>query len=155
MIHAKQVLSNQLLAVANDPSWHQPFKQAVETVTEEEAFAKPGGKGHSIAELTQHLLFWNAVWQARFRKRHVGAVPPTADNEQSFVVPEGATFRQLREELVTVLLDWQELLDEEVLEAKADGFPVPASWWELLSNAAIHNSYHIGQIVYIRNLLRM
>lgn len=68
MVHAKDVLANQLLAGANDPSWHLPYMQAVENVTEEEAFWKPGEGVSSIAELTQHLLYWNEAWQSRYRE---------------------------------------------------------------------------------------
>jgi hypothetical protein len=52
-----------------------------------------------------------------------------------------------------VLLGWQPLLQEDRLEAKAAGFPVSAQWWEIISNAAMHNAYHIGQIVFIRKLI--
>lgn len=97
MVHAKDVLANQLLANANDPSWHLPFIQAVEAVTEEEAFWKPGAGLNSIAELTGHLLYWNETWQSRYRAGRVDAVPPVGDNNRSFVVPEGTAFSELRE----------------------------------------------------------
>jgi hypothetical protein len=71
MLHAKNVLENQLLSNANDPSWHLPFLQAAEAVTEEEAFWKPGPDLSSIAELTQHLLYWNETWQTRYREGRV------------------------------------------------------------------------------------
>ncbi|NJJ39844.1 DinB family protein [Paenibacillus apii] len=152
MVHAKDVLSNQLLSNANDPSWHIPFMQAVQDITEDEAFWKPGQDSSSIAELTQHLLYWNETWQTRYRQRRMDAVPPVGDNNNSFVIPENTTFRELSAELLKVLLGWQELLSEESLEAEVAGFPEPAKWWEIISNAATHNAYHIGQIVYIRKL---
>ncbi|MNE88931.1 hypothetical protein D3C80_1862880 [compost metagenome] len=51
-----------------------------------------------------------------------------------------------------MLLRWQTILAEDSLEAQVTGFPEPAQWWEIISNAATHNAYHIGQIVYIRKL---
>ncbi|BCG57774.1 DinB family protein [Paenibacillus sp. URB8-2] len=151
MVHAKDVLSNQLLANANDPSWHIPFMQAALDITEEEAFWKPDQGSSSIAELTQHLLYWNETWQTRYRQRRMDAVPPVGDNN-SFVIPENTTFHDLSAELLKVLLGWQELLTEESLEAEVAGFPAPAKWWEIISNAVTHNAYHIGQMVYIRKL---
>ncbi|GGF95724.1 hypothetical protein GCM10010912_45840 [Paenibacillus albidus] len=152
MVHAREVLANQLLANANDPSWHIPFMQAVEGVTEEEAVWKPNEGSNSIAELTYHLLYWNEAWQARYREGRMDAVPPVGDNNNSFVIPEGRSFDQLRTALLEVLLCWQDLLSEATLEAGVSGFPVPAAWWELISNAATHNAYHIGQMVYVRKL---
>ena len=154
MVHAKDVLDNQLLSNANDPSWHLPFLQAVEAVTEEEAFWKPGPDMSSIAELTQHLLYWNETWQIRYREGRVDAVPSIGDNNRSFVVPAGRTFSDLRRSLLQTLLQWQDLLSEQGLEAEVNGFPEPAQWWEIISNAATHNAYHIGQLVLIHKLYR-
>ncbi|AKG37341.1 DinB family protein [Paenibacillus durus] len=152
MVHAKDVLSNQLLANANDPSWYIPFMQAARDITEEEAFWKPDPNSSSIAELTQHLLYWNETWQIRYQQHRMDAVPPVGDNNNSFVIPENTTFRDLNAKLLDVLLGWQKLLTEESLEAGVTGFPAPAKWWEIISNAATHNAYHIGQMVYIRKL---
>lgn len=152
MAHANDVLMNQLLANANDPSWHVPFQQSVEELTEDEAFWTPANGSHSIAEIIQHLLYWNETWQTRYRESQVDAVPSIGDNHNSFMIPDTATFAELRDRLLEVLLQWQELLSAAKLEQEVNGFPVPAKWWELVSNAATHNAYHIGQIVYIRKL---
>ncbi|WP_433941815.1 DinB family protein [Paenibacillus lautus] len=152
MAHANDVLMNQLLANANDPSWHVPFQQSVDKLTEDEAFWTPANGSHSIAEIMQHLLYWNETWQTRYRESQVDAVPSIGDNHSSFMIPDNATFAELRDRLLEVLLQWQELLSAAKLEQEVNGFPVPAKWWELVSNAATHNAYHIGQIVYIRKL---
>ncbi|MDP4096338.1 DinB family protein [Paenibacillus sp. P96] len=154
MVHAKEVLANQLLANANDPSWHLPFLQAVEGVTEEEAYWKPAPGSHSIAAITQHLLYWNEIWLTRFKEGRMDAAVAVGDNNHSFVIAENVSFSDLREGLLDVLLQWQDLLSIERLEAPAIGFPVSVVWWEVISNAAIHNAYHIGQIVFIRKLQR-
>ncbi|WP_025694881.1 DUF1572 family protein, partial [Paenibacillus durus] len=101
---------------------------------------------------TQHLLYWNETWQIRYRQRRMDAVPTVGDNNNSFVTPENTTYRDLSAKLLEVLLEWQELLTEESLEAGVTVFPEPAKWWEIISNAVTHNAYHIGQIVYIRKL---
>ncbi|WP_151733508.1 DinB family protein ['Paenibacillus yunnanensis' Narsing Rao et al. 2020] len=156
MIHAREVLSNQFLASANDPSWYIPFLQATEGITEAQASWKPGAGMNSIAEITRHLIYWNETWQARYFKGHLDAVPSIGSNDLTFIVPAEATFAGLRAELAKVLLLWQELLAEERLDDRLEepvgGFPGPAAWWEIVSNAAAHNAYHIGQIVVIRKL---
>lgn len=152
MVHAKDVLSDQLLANANDPSWYIPFSESVEHLSEEEAFWKPDEDSNSIAEIVQHLLYWNETWLIRYQKSHVNAVPPIGDNDKSFRIPESLTFHDLKERLLTVLLQWQDLLSEEKVESDVSGFPEPAKWWQILANVATHNAYHIGQIIYIRKL---
>lgn len=152
MVHAKDLLSDQLLANANDPSWYDPFSDSVKNLSEEQAFWKPDENCNSIAEIVQHLLYWNETWQTRYKKPHVNAVPSIGDNNKSFVIPENTDFTDLKERLLEVLLKWQELLTEEKLESEVNGFPVPAKWWEILGNVTTHNAYHIGQIIFIRKL---
>lgn len=154
MSHAKDVLSDQLLANANDPSWYLPFSEAVKQVSEEEAFWKPSPESNSIAELTQHLLYWNETWQTRYIKNDVQAVPSLGDNNQSFLIPENQTFHALKARLVDVLLQWQELITEEKVESDVPAFVEPVKWWAVLGNVSTHNAFHIGQMVYIRKWLR-
>ncbi|CRK82853.1 DinB family protein [Neobacillus massiliamazoniensis] len=150
MIRAIDVLSDQLLANANDPSWYLPFSDSVENLSEEEALWKPNEHSNSIAEIVQHLLYWNETWQTRYQKSHFNAVPSIGNNNNSFIIPENQTFNDLKEGLLKVLLQWQDLLTEEKIESNVNGFPVPAQWWAILGNVATHNAYHIGQIIYIR-----
>ncbi|MBD7964776.1 DinB family protein [Fictibacillus norfolkensis] len=154
MVHVKSLLADQLLANANDASWYLPFNESVENLAEEEAFWKPNENCHSIAEIVQHLLYWNKTWQTRYTQSHVQAVPSIGNNDKSFIIPENQNFSQLKEQLLEVLLQWQELLSEEKVESEVNGFPVPAKWWEIIGNAATHNAYHIGQIIMIRKLQR-
>ncbi|AEI42384.1 DinB family protein [Paenibacillus mucilaginosus] len=152
MTHAKEVLSDQLLANANDPSWYMPFKQATEGVSEVDAFRKLDANVKSISEITQHLLYWNETWQERYRASRLDVVPRMSSNDESFVVPEGRDFKTLREDLLKVLLRWQEDLAPDKLERRVDGFDEQAKWWQIMANVTTHNAYHIGQIVYIRKL---
>lgn len=151
MTHAKDVLAEQLLANANDPSFYVPFSESVANLLEEEAFWKPNDESNSIAEIVQHLLYWNETWQKRYEKSHVNAVAPI-DNNESFVVSKNQSFADLKNCLLEALLHWNDLLCEEKVDSEVNGFPVTAKWWEILSNISAHNAYHIGQIVYIRKL---
>lgn len=152
MFHAKDVLADQLLANANDPSWYIPFSGSVENLSEEEAFWKPNEDSNSIAEIVQHLLYWNQTWQTRYQKSHVNAVPSIGNNNKSFIIPENQTFTDLKKQLLEVLLRWQGLLTEEKVESEVNGFPEHVEWWAVLGNVSTHNAYHIGQIIYIRKL---
>lgn len=150
--HAKDVLAEQLLANANDLSWYVPFSESVANLSEEDAFWKPYDESHSIAEIVQHLHYWNDTWQKRYKKSNVNAVAPISDNNESFIIRDNKKFVDLKRGLLAVLLQWQDLLTEEKVENDVNGFPVTAKWWEVLGNLSTHNAYHIGQIVYIRKL---
>lgn len=152
MVHAKDVISDQLLANANDPSWYLPFSDSIRGLSEDQAFWKPNEESNSIAEIVQHLLYWNKTWQTRYQKSHVDAVPSIGNNNNSFIIPDNHSFADLKKQLLEVLLLWQELLSEEKVESEVNGFSGHVRWWEVLGNVSTHNAYHIGQIIYIRKL---
>ncbi len=151
--HAKAILLDQLSANANDQSWYLSFEQAVQGITEEEAFWRPDAANHSIAEITYHLIYWNKAWQIRYDKSDLHAVETLKDNADTFAVPPEHSFSDLKADLLSTLLHWQELItSEQKLDEKVPGFPVAAEWWNLIGNTTTHNAYHIGQIVYLRKM---
>src|SRR5699024_821511 len=113
MSHARDVLADQLLANTDDPSFYVPFSESVKNLSEKEAFWKPNNESNSIAGIVQHLLYWNETWQTRYKKSHVDAVAPIGDNNKSFIVPEDKRFTDLKESLLAVLLQWQDVLTKE------------------------------------------
>ena len=154
MVHAKEVLLDQLLANANDPSWYVSFQESVEGISDKDAFWKPDAESYSIAEIVQHLIYWNETWQTRYKNSHVNAVPSIKDNKDSFIASRSKDFSVLKDQLIKVLLQWQALITADQLEAKVNGFPVEANWWGIIANTTTHNAYHIGQIAYIRKMIR-
>lgn len=152
MSDLKTLLLDQLLANANDRSWYISFSETVDGLSETEAFWKPDDSSHSIAEIVQHLIYWNETWQLRYKENQVNAVSQTNNNEDTFLIRDEDTFFELKEKLLKILLQWQELIEEEQLLSIVNGYPVRAEWWAIISNAATHNAYHIGQLAYIRKM---
>ncbi|MDQ0168458.1 DinB family protein [Bacillus horti] len=153
MTHAKTVLLDQLLANANDRSWYLSFQEVADGVTDGEANWKPYSKGHSMAEIVQHLIYWNRVWQSRFEQSNVTAVQTLEDNADTFRIGKDRTFSELKKDLLDTLLSWQDLIiSESSLDSKVQGFPEDAEWWAIIGNVATHNAYHIGQIAYLRKM---
>ncbi|UQZ32260.1 DltD domain-containing protein [Paenibacillus sp. PK3_47] len=151
MFHTKDVLANQLLANANDASWYVPFTEAVQGLSEEEANWKADGESNSIAEIVNHLLYWNKTWQTRFLQGSIDAVPKVESNDSTFRAASAKPFHELQQLLLEVLLTWQDVLTEEKLQnsiPRLEG----SRWWEAVGNVTTHNAYHIGQIVFIRKL---
>ncbi|MFS0781720.1 DinB family protein [Bacillus sp. 1P06AnD] len=151
MIEAKAILLDQLLANANDHSWYISFYEAVDGLSEPEACWKPDDSSHSIAEIVQHLIYWNETWQKRYKENNARAVTHT-NNENTFLIGDLDSFSELKGKLLQTLLQWQELIKEEKLLSTVIGYPVKAEWWAIISNVATHNAYHIGQVAYLRKM---
>lgn len=152
MTHVKALLINQFQANADDPSFYAPLSVALQNLTERDAELKVHPEAASILELTNHLIYWNRTWQHRYRNKDFKSVE-TIDNDDTFLSHDHSSFENKKKELIELLLSWDELLEETQLDDNVAGFPVDAKWWELISNAAAHNSYHIGQIVFIRKVI--
>lgn len=151
MFHTKDVLANQLLANANDASWYANFAEAVQGLSDEEANWKADKDSNSIAEIVNHLLYWNKTWQTRFVQGTIDAVPQAESNDSTFRAALAMPFHELQQLLLDVLLTWQEILTEEKLQSGIPGLE-GSSWWEAVGNVTTHNAYHIGQMVFIRKL---
>ncbi len=59
------------------------FSDAVKDLSEG-SFLKPNEESNSIAEIVQHLLYWNSTWQTRYKESNVNAVPTIGDNNKKF-----------------------------------------------------------------------
>ena len=63
----KSVLLKQLKETHNEEAWFVPVKVAIEGLTSEQAAWKDATDNHSIAQLENHLIFWNKQQLAKFK----------------------------------------------------------------------------------------
>src|SRR5699024_2337914 len=106
----------------------------------------------SIAEIVQHLIYWNEVWQLRYEQSNVNVVQTLDDNADTFLMPKDKSFTAHKDQLLDVLLRWQDLITERRLESNRNGVPVKAEWRALIGTANTQNAYQIRQIAYIRKM---
>jgi uncharacterized damage-inducible protein DinB len=139
----KQILLNQLKTTHNKEDWFAPLNIAIEGITPEQANWKVKGKDHSIAELANHIIFWNQENLSKFLGEPVPAF--SGDNNSTFTSVDKNTWPQTVRRADSVMIKWEnaiEAADEEKLQ----------KWYETIANISTHNAYHTGQIVYIRKL---
>ncbi|HWO75286.1 MAG TPA: DinB family protein [Bacillus sp. (in: firmicutes)] len=150
----KELLAAQFAACTNQPNWFVPFEQAVRGLNAEQAVWNDVQGANSIWSIVYHLTFWNERYLSRFTGN------PPADQVENNDITFQISDVDVTEEnwtaavksLMSNLLKWQDVilqadntkLDSPVIEGKE------GDWWETIANIAIHNAYHIGQIVDIR-----
>ncbi|WP_394138894.1 DinB family protein [Cytobacillus oceanisediminis] len=148
----REFLLDQLAVCRNEDSWIQPLSTALKGLSLEDALWKQNEGSHSIGEIAKHLHFYNERWLKRFREKEVS---PPVENPITFSA-EGFTemkWQELVQQLDEGLAEWQQEIEaatESKLHEQIPHFPVDALWWGALSNLCTHNTYHIGQIIYIR-----
>ncbi|MEO8430854.1 MAG: DinB family protein [Acidobacteriota bacterium] len=137
----KSILLEQLKTSHNKQEWFVPASRAVEGLTLEQAVWKQG-ENHSIAQLVNHLTFWDKQQLMKFKAEQ----PPSfsGNNEETFSQPKDkqswdAAVKQMDE----VMTGWEQAV-ESADDAKLQ------SWYSTIAHIGTHNAYHTGQILYIR-----
>lgn len=133
---------------------------AVQGIPAEVATRKVEGYPHSIYQMVGHMNFWMdyELWRIRqenppYPKHAADSWPsdPSTANEAEWnqVV---ARFAALIEELSALAQSDQEFLNCEVTAAHAVHNQQSSSVLAVLWQTAVHNSYHMGQVVLLRRL---
>src|ERR1044071_9060959 len=78
----KSILLEQLRGTHDQEEWFVPVKIAIEGLTPEQASWKDENENHSIAQLVNHLIFWNGQQLAKFRGEK--PAPFSGDNKETF-----------------------------------------------------------------------
>lgn len=133
---------------------HVRVKTALDGVTWTQAGAQPHGVPKSIHQLVDHLVFWNA-WVVEWLD---GADPPIPLHASGSW--RAAARPATRDEWETAVTRLGGLADALERHAREDGLDstrlsvgAPKSRAAMLHAIASHNSYHLGQIVLVRQLL--
>lgn len=149
----KELLLDQLAVCRNDESWIKPLSISLEGLKVEDIIWKQSESLHSILEIVNHLYFYNERWLKRFK----GEIPTeiverNADTFFEIDVTEDS-WENLVQKLDEGLANWQQAIEESTeskLHEHIPTFPEEAIWWQAISNLCTHNTYHIGQIIFIR-----
>ena len=136
----KSVLLEQLKNTHNVKNWFVPVNIAVEGLTPEKAAWKDKG-GHSVGQLTYHLLFWNERQLKDFKGEKKDAFG--GNNEETFDKFDQKQWADIVKRLDKVLTD----MEKWVESASDDQIRKYAS---TIANVSAHNAYHTGQIISVR-----
>jgi hypothetical protein len=136
----KAVLLEQLKSTHNVKNWFVPVNTAVEGLTPEQAAWKDKG-GHSVGQLTYHMLFWNERQLQEFKGEKKASF--SGNNEETFDKFDQKQWTEVVKRLDKVLTDiekWIETASDADLKKHSS----------TIANISAHNAYHTGQIISVR-----
>jgi uncharacterized damage-inducible protein DinB len=146
----RSVLLSELHSTHDQAEWFTPANTAVAGLTAEQAKWVPKnaeGKldpngNHSVGMLAYHLVFWNENALARLRGEKTTS---PSNNNETFNDFDAAHWDGIVRRLDRVM---------KALEAEVDKMPEEklAKAAQTISHISTHNSYHTGQILYVRKL---
>jgi uncharacterized damage-inducible protein DinB len=128
-------------------AWYAPWREALEGLTAEEAAWRPAVGRHSIWDIVNHMTHWRAY----FVYRNTGGAPLSEEevarrNWQPPAEVSEAAWQAARARLAACHAQVRALLADA-------GRPAPPKPQLDLRYLLFHDSYHFGQIMYIRALL--
>ena len=137
------VLLEQLRTTHNVKDWFVPANVAVEGLTPQQASWTDGSGNHSVGQLANHLIFWNRQELAKFK----GETPEkfSGNNDETFSSFDAKKWAETVKQLDDVMTEW-----EKAVEAADDA--KLAKWASVIAHIGAHNSYHIGQMIFVRKL---
>jgi uncharacterized damage-inducible protein DinB len=123
--------------------WFVAFQKAVNGLSQEQAKQKLTSEGDSIYGIVAHLVYWNERYLKKMNGQSQNA-PMIENNELTFQTPNDLTWQQLLRKAEEVSSGWNKKLS--TLSEKDN------EHYNAIGNTAMHNAYHIGQIVMLRKL---
>lgn len=144
-------LANHIKRTVTGPMWHgAALAELLETVTPDQAAARPVADAHSIWEIVAHVVAWAEIARDRLHGRRIADPAPEEDWP-----PVGATTEAEWAILLRRLKESHRLLAQEVrrLEDAALDSPVPGLEYtmsNLLHGVIEHGTYHGGQIALLK-----
>jgi uncharacterized damage-inducible protein DinB len=137
----KAILLEQLKTTHNKAEWFVPVNTAIEGLTSEQANWKDNSGNHSIAQLVNHLIFWDLDVLEKFKGKQKSAF--NGNNDDTFSPVTQAQWEGTVQRMDSVLTAWEQAIeqaDEKTL----------SSQYSTIAHIGAHNAYHIGQIIFIR-----
>ncbi len=147
----RDALAHQVYGVDS----HVHAAHALEGLDAEDAGKRPAGAPHSVFQILRHMIYWQDIGLARMR----GETPPrpkaAAEGWTATVEPESADeWTDTLEEFAAGLWELQALLQNPDADLS---LPVDAEHRRTVRQEALmllcHNSYHLGQVVLLRQQL--
>lgn len=147
----KTLLLQQWASCLDKEDWFPPLEKVLEGITFEQVIWKPvDGEMNSIWELVCHLLFYEKRLLMRFLGETANE-PQAEDNEDTFRLPSETfqNWKKTKQEYFYVHRELEKILAKSEHEDLYRQIPGERSLVLELRSLALHNAYHIGQIVFL------
>jgi uncharacterized damage-inducible protein DinB len=145
-----KILEKMILRALSGKGAHVEVKDAFAGLDWKLAGMQPEGVSHSIFQLLNHMAYWNQ-WVGKWLAGQKPSVPKHAQGSwPGKVAPQSAgEWQEALRRLDQGLREMTGAIQEADLLAKR-GTKTPLG---MLQTIALHNSYHLGQVVLLRQRL--
>ncbi|MFJ5770111.1 DinB family protein [Psychrobacillus sp. NPDC093180] len=155
-MEVKTLLLQQWASCLDEEDWFPPLDKVLENINYEQALWKPAeGAMNSIWELVCHLLFYEKRLLLRFLGETANE-PQAEDNKSTFRLPTETSenWEKTKQEYFYVHRELEKILAKAEQEDLYRQIPGERSLVLEMKSLAMHDAYHIGQIVFLSKMQR-
>lgn len=152
-LDVRTLLLQQWASCLDEEDWFPPLEKVLEEITFEQAIWKPVDEMNSIWELVCHLLFYEKRLLMRFLGETANE-PQAEDNKSTFRLPTETSqnWERTKQEYYYVHRELEKILAKFEQEDLYRQIPGERSLVLELKSLAMHDAYHIGQIVFLSKM---
>lgn len=150
----RTLLQQQWASCLDKEDWFPPLEKVLENISFEQAIWKPVEGAHSIWELLSHILFYEKRILLRFLDETENE-PQAENNESTFRLPTETldNWNETKQEYFSVHRELEKILATSEQEDLYREIPREDHSLVIeLKSLAMHDAYHIGQIVFLSKL---
>ncbi|MBB3128345.1 putative damage-inducible protein DinB [Paenibacillus rhizosphaerae] len=149
----RTLLLQQWASCLDKEDWFPPLEKVLKDITFEQAIWKPVDEMNSIWELVCHLLFYEKRLLMRFLGETANE-PQAEDNKSTFRLPTETfqNWKETKQEYFFVHRELEKILAKSEQEDLYRQIPEERSLVLELKSLALHDAYHIGQIVLLSKM---
>jgi uncharacterized damage-inducible protein DinB len=150
MSRDREVLEKVLTRGLYGMDAHVPATNALEDLHWKDASAQPEGVPYTILQLLSHMTYWQD-WTVKWLDGENPPLPKHASESW----PESTHPKNQKDlkKAIEAFMNGLEELKQRIQDGDFFSEFEKRSRLEMLHSVVLHNSYHLGQIVFIRRLL--
>ena len=146
----RKILERTVCRALSGKGFHAEAKNTLEGIDWMTAGTRPDGAPHSVFQLLNHMTYWQE-WVVRWLDGEKPAIPKHASG--SWPGSTGPKGRKEWEQAVRRFGHGLDEMDRRSRDTDLLSSPGGKSRLEMLQTIASHNSYHLGQVVLLRQML--
>lgn len=149
----RTLLLQQWASCLDKEEWFPTLEKVLENITLEQAIWKPVEGAHSIWELVCHLLFYEKRILLRFLGKTANE-PKAENNDATYRLPSETfqNWKKTKQEYFSIHRELEKILAKTELQDLYRPIPDDNPLMLELKSLAMHNAYHIGQIVFLSKI---
>lgn len=151
----QSIIKNFKDTLSGQPWFGRGVFPIMEEVDKSKIYINPGDSEHSLAELLFHMITWSEFCIKHLENAPANEIKEVENRDWREINPKTHTwkngldqFKSIHEKIISILESKEDSFLKEMVPGREFNFRF------MLNGLIQHNIYHLGQVAYIKKLLK-